>query len=1402
MAAVGLLGILFGFILYRKVARGQISVVREWLRREALQSRQYRELFENASDAILVHETNSGIILDCNRQACELYGANRKGLVGSSLKTLTNDLDRYEEEIRRVQKGESDSGFIAVHFRKDGRHIKVLVSLSTVEYGGKMAVLSFNRDVTEREKVAETLHRRDAILEAVSFAAEKLLTGGDWEENVQSVLERLGQSMSVSRAYIFGSHTSPEGDLLASQRYEWAAPGIMPQIDNPALQNFSWREKHLQKWMEELRQGKIGQGVIADLPELARQHLEEQNVKSVIAVPIFVGETWWGFIGFEDCLTARLWSNVETEALRAAARTLGAALQRKEADENVRRANELIRAIVQASPVAITALGADGLVRMWNPSAERLFGWSAEEVLGRPLPTVPPEDRPQQQSISERAARGESVSNFELRRKRKDGSWIDIELSTAPISEADHQIVLHLGMMVDITERKRAEKALIESEGRYRRLVGAVTDFICSVEIIEGRLVRALYGAGCEAVTGYTSEELQSDLHFWLEMVYEEDRPVAFAMGESLFRGEDPPTFDVRIVRKDKVIRWVRCTPVCRSDTNRRFVYLDILVSDITDQKQAEKAATERTAHLNALIRHSPVAIIALDVEGRVVMCNPAFEQLFLYAEKELVGKNLDRVIAAGDMVEEAQNLTVRVAQQEAIHVTTRRQRRDGTFVDVELQGVPLRIDGKIVGTYGLYVDVTERKRAEEKLKRYAADLEAARDVQEQNTRKLTKAFDELGIAKVRAEAASQAKSEFLANMSHEIRTPLNGILGMSELLSDTPLSAEQSEYLTMLKFSTDALLTLVNDILDFSKIEAQKIILDAIEFKLQETLGDSMKSFAFRASQKGIELTCSVSPRVPEYLIGDPGRLRQVILNLVGNAIKFTEKGEVAVQADVDSRSEDHVMLHFAIRDTGIGIPPEKQEIIFGAFEQVDGSTTRRYGGTGLGLAITSHLVKLMGGRIWVESAAGRGSTFHFTGQFGLGRNAGAARWAEFARLRNLPALVVDDNATNRHFLVEVLRRWKMIPTEAEGGQHALDLLEQSKQARNPFAVILLDSQMPDVNGFTVAESVKRDPELAGAVILMLTSGGQQGDAARCRQLGIAGYLMKPVKQSEILEAVLLAFGAPSGVSALPLVSRHSLREERRRMRILLAEDNPVNQALVMRLLEKRGHTVEVAANGREALQALERASLTRFDLILMDMLMPEMSGEDCVARIRAKENGSSSRVPIIAMTTPTMKADGERFGALGVDGYLPKPIRAQQLLDTIERLLHVPSRPAVSLSRDNYGESVLDRHQALARFEGDKLSLGSLISAFFHDGPKLIAAARNAVARNDGMEFQRITQTLRNNLALFSAHAACEAVDLAELAGRAPSLSQAGEALERLEEELERLWPALANLGKEVKP
>lgn len=1558
MAFMGLLSILCGFFFYRWVARGRAAVLREWLRREALLARQYRDIFEHANDGILVHDAESGVILDCNSKACELYQMDRGTLVGSSLKSLGEGAGSYEAEMQRYLEGVGVPELATVQHGGHRQSLKVSVSLSRVNYAGKKAILSFSRDVTERREMEEALYRSGAILEAVSFAAVTLLSGGKWEVSIQCVLQRLGEAMTVSRAYIFESSVGAHGSLQARRRFEWTSPGARTQIDNPQTQGITWQESQLQDWLGELKAGQIGQKIVAELAESIRKHFQSQDTKSFILIPIFVGETWWGFMGFDDCVSARRWTNVEAEALRAAARTLGAALQRQAADEKVHKAGEMLRAVVRASPTAITVLDDHGHVVMFSPAAERMFGWTAQEVQGGPLPYISPEVKDSHRAILKRAMGGDSLSNVDIRRQRRDGAWIDIQLSTAPLYDAQGKVVAHLGVMIDVTERKRADEAQRESERRYRRLVGAVTDFICSVEYVDGHLVHASYGAGCEAVTGYTPEELQRDPHFWLRLVSEKDHAATLALYENLFRGGDLPIFDIRIIRKDRRIRWVKCTPVCRSDTDRRFIALDVLVSDVTERKEAERAIAERSGHFNALIRHSPVAIVSLDVEGKVVMCNPAFEQMFRYSEKEILGKEIDPLIASGEMAEEAHDFTRRVNQAETIHVTTRRCRRDGSSLDVDLHAIPLRSEGRMVGTYGLYLDVTERKRAEEKLKssaaeleaakhvqekynaelgllveelaqerdllrslmdnlpdfiyfkdcqsrfhrinralahalglsdpvqaigktdreffsaeeaqnflrdeesvlqtgqpligrvegaqyvdgyfrwlstvkmplrdsqgritglvaisrditestraeeklkQYAAELEVARDHQEADTCELTQALEDLGRAKVRAEAASQAKSEFLANMSHEIRTPLNGILGMSELLLDTPLTTEQSEYLTLLKLSTDSLLTVVNDILDFSKIEARKITLEAIEFKLAECLGDTLKSLSLRITQKNLKVSYSISSRVPVYLIGDPGRLRQIILNLAGNAIKFTEQGEVVVRVEVESLSEESTSLHFSVRDTGIGIAPEKQAVIFGAFEQADASTTRRYGGTGLGLAITSQLVQLMDGRIWVESVLHQGSTFHFTGHFGLGRRSSAAHWADFARLRNLPALIVDDDPIDRHILVEVLKRWKMIPTEAEGGLRAKELLEQSKQARNPYAIILLDSQMPDLDGFALAEFVKSDLDLAGAVILVLSSKGRPGDEARCRRLGIAANLVKPVQQSELLESILRALGEPSGSPSTPLVTRFSPREEQRKLHILLAEDNPVNQALVSRLLEKRGHSVEVVGDGKKALEALDGAPAPPFDLILMDMLMPEMDGEACVAKIRRKELGSFSRIPIVALTAHAMSGDRERLLAAGVDGYLAKPVRAHQLLETIEGVFRVPESPGTHLLPASRQEQVLDRSHVLARFEGDKVLLGNLISAFFDDSPKLVAAARDAAARKDQAELQRVMRVLKNDLALFSARAACQAAGGAELAARTQSPEHFGEALARVEEELERLHPALANLGLEVAP
>src|SRR6266852_2515833 len=668
--------------------------------------------------------------------------------------------------------------------------------------------------------------------------------------------------------------------------------------------------------------------------------------------------------------------------------------------------------------------------------------------------------------------------------------------------------------------------------------------------------------------------------------------------------------------------------------------------------QHSEARLRESEERIRLLLDSTAEAIFGINSEGNCTFSNPSCAHVLGYDRpSDLLGKNMHELThhtRPDGRAYPQQECPIDRAMRQGKSVHSDQDvlwRADGTSFPAEYWCYPIWRGEESMGSVVTFLDITERKQREE----------------------------ELVQAKEAALAGSRAKSEFLANMSHEIRTPLNGVMGMTDLAMETELTPEQREYLETVKMSADSLLTVINDILDFSKIEAGKIDLEANDFDLRHSLETTLKTLALRADEKGLELLCEVAPEVPEVVRGDSSRLRQVVINFVGNAIKFTDEGEVALQVRVEAEDGEDRILHFTVSDTGIGIPPEKQKVIFDPFTQADSATTRKYGGSGLGLTISTRLVRMMGGEIWVESNAGGGSRFHFTVRL-RAADAKAIEVGTIAppeMLRGVKVLVVDDNRTNRRILEGMLKRWEMKSRSVEGGEEALAQLSAAREAGEPYGLILTDMHMPKMDGFALVERIRQRPELTTATIMMLTSAGHRGDAARCQELGVSAYLLKPIRQSELREAIARVLGARVQKGAIPLITRYPLQDARDPgafLHVLLAEDNAVNQRLAVRLLEKRGHKVVVAGNGLEALAALKKES---FDVVFMDVQMPEMDGYEATAAIREAERDSGRHQPVIALTAHAMKGDREKCLAAGMDGYLSKPIRPQELDEVLQEYL-----------------------------------------------------------------------------------------------------------------------------------
>ena len=780
------------------------------------------------------------------------------------------------------------------------------------------------------------------------------------------------------------------------------------------------------------------------------------------------------------------------------------------------------------------------------------------------------------------------------------------------------------------------------------------------------------------------------------------------------------------------------------------------------ERKHAADALLQERKLLRTMIDNLPDYIYVKDLSSRFRLTNQALANVLgLPSPDDVVGKwDFDFFPAneAAQYLADEQGILGKgepLINHEEPFMTPSGERRW-----VLTTKMPLRSPtGAVTGLVGITRDITLHKQAEEQLQR----------------------------ATIAAETATRAKSEFLANMSHEIRTPMNGIIGMAELALQTDLSPEQREYLGMVRSSAESLLALLNDVLDFSKIEAGKLDLEEAPFGLRDMMGDLVHTLGRQADRKGIELVCHILPEVPDGLLGDPNRLGQVVVNLAANALKFTEHGEVVVTVEKEWQDETNVGLHVCVSDTGIGIPAEKQEIIFDPFSQADTSTTRKYGGTGLGLSIAGQIVRMMGGRLWLKSEVGKGSDFHFTARFRLADELPARVDAPSGSLAGLRVLIVDDNDTNRRLLEEVMGLWRMDTLSASGGAEALDALHHAQREGRSFRLVVSDVNMPGMDGFTLARQVRKDPALAGTPLILLTSADRLGDRVRSKQAGISARLLKPIKQSDLLRAVSRALGVKPVLSG----SDETSPEAGGRippLRILLAEDNAVNQRMAVRSLEKRGHTVTVANDGVEALAAIRREHP---DLVLMDVQMPLMDGFEATKAIREQERGTGVHLPIVAMTASAMKGDRERCLDAGMDAYISKPLHLPEFFRVIEGL--IPASRLEGGRAAPVARHVFDRAAALCRTDDDLPLLKELIGLFFCELPNQVAEIEGAIEAGNGEALQRSAHALKGMTASLAAGSATEAALILEQIGRSDDLSKAPEAFEELQREICLLTGAL---------
>ena len=942
---------------------------------------------------------------------------------------------------------------------------------------------------------------------------------------------------------------------------------------------------------------------------------------------------------------------------------------------------------------------------------------------------------------------------------------------------------------LDLEIEKRTA-SLQASEERFELAVRGSTDGIWDWCVPTGEVY---YSPRMKELMGYLDHEFPNTFDAFETHLHPDDHDWVLREIQEHLQQQKPYDVEYRLQTKSAGYRWFRARGQAIWNEANEPQRMAGSITDVTEQHRLRE-------WFRKAVEASPAALIMVHQDGRILMANSLSLSMFGYSNDELIGQPIEVLVPERYRADHSthrnqffRNPAQRAMEAQLVLVGVR---KDGTDFPVKVGLSPVEIAEGTAVICGI-LDITDQ----------------------------INALDAMQRAKESAESASRAKSSFLANMSHEIRTPMNGIIGMAQLLSQTELRSHQRDYLATVDESAHILLRLLNDILDFSKIEAGKLELEYVDFRISECVARATQMLVLRAAEKGLEVACRIAPGIPDYLYGDPGRIQQVLVNLIGNAVKFTESGEIFLNVDTDpeSTNTDHVKLHFSVKDTGIGIPPEKQEQIFRPFEQAESETTRRFGGTGLGLAISQQLVEMMHGRMWVESQPDQGSTFHFTAEFEVSANQHEHLPAELSSLNNLPVLVVDDNYTNRRILSEMLQYWHMQPTLADSAATARRALQKAQEELHPIRLILLDHHMPIEDGFHFAESVLDLVKTAQCRIIMISSGSSPVDADMCEKHGISRFMTKPVIASELLNEVLRQFGQHIEVSEdRPTIASTVPRVHPRR--VLLVEDNEINRRVALGLLRSRGHQAVVAVNGQEAVDTL---ATQEFDVVLMDMQMPVMDGYEATTEIRKRERQTGGHIPIVAMTAEALKGDRERCIETGMDEYVSKPISAAAMYRAIEKF------PAVCLPADfghrNLKESsqpqtqnisttatkevssalpdaknrseklepvtveVIDWNVAKKLLGDDDAVLTEFSDLLKSEAPLRMAEIRNAIEQLDAKLLRRAAHTLKGSCSYFGAKPVIQAALALEELGTSESFDGSDELLETLERDLAQLLAAL---------